>query len=175
MSSPSASFFRSYHIWWTIIKIRTTKLNPKKVLANGRDDLIRHLRLKSLSDFILRFHAKTIKDVLRNVVIMRVFFICHLWQKPKITQIFIYARPSNILGIKRRPKPQDVIMGEKLLPFRAMTIPILLTGASTNVSRYGLDTSYVRYIITVRRNVNYFFACTKKHAQIVWACRLWSK
>lgn len=66
-------------------------------------------------------------------------------------------------------------MGEKLLPFRAMAIPILLTGASTNVSRYGLDTSYVRYIITVRRNVNYFFACTKKHAQIVWACRLWSK
>ena len=34
-------------------------------------------------------------------------------------------------------------MGEKLLPFRAMAIPIRLTDASTNVSRHGLDASYM--------------------------------
>ena len=53
-------------------------------------------------------------------------------------------------------------MGEKLLPFRAMAIPILLTDASTNVSRYGLDTSYERYISTVRRNVYYFLHVREK-------------
>lgn len=34
-------------------------------------------------------------------------------------------------------------MGEKLLPFRAMAIPIRLTDASTNISRYELDASYM--------------------------------
>ena len=29
--------------------------------------------------------------------------------------------------------------------------------------RYVLDTSYERYIITMDRNVNYFFACPKKN------------
>ena len=78
--------------------------------------------------------------------------------------------------IKKTPKTTGRDNGRKLLPFRAMAIPILLTDASTIVSRYVLDTSYERYIITMDRNVNYFFCMSeKKHAQIVWACQLWSK
>ena len=68
-------------------------------------------------------------------------------------------------------------MGEKLLPLRAMAIPILLTGASTIVSRYVLNTSYGRYIITVLRKVN-----TKKDVlgnvvimRIFFICHLWQK
>ena len=38
--------------------------------------------------FVLLVHSTT---TLGNVVIMRVFFICHKWQKPKITQILIYT------------------------------------------------------------------------------------
>ena len=68
-------------------------------LSDGRDNLIGDFCLEFFCDFILRFHAESVEDVLGNVVIMRIFFICHLWQKPKITQIFIYARSSHILGV----------------------------------------------------------------------------
>ena len=64
-------------------------------------------------------------------------------------------------------------MGEKLLPFRAMAIPIRLTDASTNVSRHGLDASYrslYNHCATERQLL--FLHVHKKHAQTIWTFRL---
>ena len=83
----------------------------------------------------------------------------------KHMQVIVYSIYGRRIGLPE-------ISGRPISPIR------LVTGRTTSAKerygalwsfrraestcRYVLDTSYGRYIITMDRNVNYFFACPKK-------------